>query len=116
MFENYFDIIPVILPKFCTTPCVVELYDEGIDEDGARKKLPKQNLMCHHQIKHTRKNGDKDVGVSSAGVCYFVGDIAPELPLLVDGKIEISGRTYEANGEKFSDLHGKVIYTLLTLK
>jgi hypothetical protein len=36
--------------------------------------------------------------------------------MLLDGIIEIDGRKYEANGEKFSDFYGKVIYTLFTIK
>jgi hypothetical protein len=116
VLENYFDQIMKILPYVCTTSCEVELYDEGIDEDGAQKRLPKKKLFCHFQSKHLRTNGDKSVNTSTSGECYFCGDIATELKRLVGGKITLFDECYEMDIEKIRDFHGKVIYTKATLK
>ena len=74
------------------------------------------NLMCNYQDKaKTVITADKTI-VTLSAQAYFVGDIAPDLPTLSNGEVEVYGvkrRIFQ--GEKARNPDGTVNYTRLDL-
>ncbi len=102
--------------RFCKTPIKVTLYREGITEDGEPLTAVKLDLMCNYQDKaKTVITADRQL-VQLTAQAYFVGDIAPDLPTLSNGEVEVYGikrRIFQ--GEKARNPDGTVNYTRLDL-
>lgn len=106
----------LILKSVCKTPVTVTVYREGISEDGEPLTAVKLDLMCNYQDKaKTVITADKQL-VQLSAQAYFIGDIAPNLPTLSNGEVEVYGvkrRIFQ--GEKARNPDGTVNYTRLDL-
>ncbi len=102
--------------RFCKTPIEVTLYREGITEDGEPLTALKITAECNYQDKaKTVITADKQL-VQLSAQAYFIGDIAPDLPTLSNGEVEVYGikrRIFQ--GEKARNPDGTVNYTRLDL-
>ncbi|MDE7390214.1 MAG: hypothetical protein K2M82_04655 [Lachnospiraceae bacterium] len=106
----------LILKSVCKTPVNVTVYREGISEDGEPLTDVKLDLMCNYQDKaKTVITADKQL-VQLTAQAYFIGDIAPDLPTLAGGEVEVYGikrRIFQ--GEKARNPDGSVNFTRLDL-
>lgn len=102
--------------QFCKTPVRVTLYQEGSSEDGEPVQAMTFNGLCNYQDSaKSVLTADKRLVKISAQL-YFVGDIAPDLPNISDGEIEIFGIIRKiTNGMKARNPDGTVNYTRLDL-
>ena len=102
--------------RFCKTPITVTLYREGISEDGEPLTALNVETVCNYQDKaKTVITADKQA-VQLTAQAYFIGDIAPDIPVLSGGEATINGvkrRIYQ--GEKARNPDGSVNYTRLDL-
>lgn len=99
-------MFPPVVPKWqCTTPCVVEFYAEGVDEDGAQIKTEKKKLKCNYQNKAYRVYNGETMQTVVQGECDFYGDPCPEITVPSGGKIEILGHVFEIEVQKNYDPH-----------
>ena len=100
----------------CKTPISVKLHGEGLTERGEPITIFEADLMCNYQDKaKTVITADKQL-VQLSAQAYFVGDIAPDLPTLSNGEVEVYGvkrRIFQ--GEKARNPDGTVNYTRLDL-
>lgn len=106
----------LILKSVCKTPIRVTVFREGISEDGEPLSAVSLDLVCNYQDKaKTVITADKQV-VQLTAQAYFIGDIAPELPTVSNGEVEVFGvkrRIFQ--GEKARNPDGTVNYTRLDL-
>lgn len=106
----------LILKSVCKTPITVTVYGEEITEDGEPVAVSSLDLVCNYQDKaKTVITADK-TSVKLSGQCYFIGDIAPGIPVISNGEVTIFGekrRIYQ--GEKARNPDGTVNYTRLDL-
>lgn len=106
----------LILKSVCKTPVKVNVFREGISEDGEPLSAVSLDLVCNYQDKaKTVITADKQA-VQLTAQAYFIGDIAPELPTVSNGEVEVFGvkrRIFQ--GEKARNPDGTVNYTRLDL-
>ena len=104
----------LVRPQFCNTPVTVVIYGEGVDEDGAPEIKYSGEHECNYQDKaKTVLTAEKKV-VQVSGVALIPGDIAPELPTMSGGYVEIFGVRREiVNGVKARNPDGTVNFTEL---
>ncbi len=102
----------LVLKSVCKTPITVTIYREGISEDGEPPTAVKLDLMCNYQDKaKTVITADKQL-VQLTAQAYFIGDIAPDLPTLSNGEVEVYGVTRRIfQGEKARNPDGSVNFT-----
>lgn len=102
--------------RFCKTPIEIKIYQEGIGEDGEPLSALKIKAVCNYQDKaKTVITADKQL-VQLSAQAYFIGDIAPELPSISNGDVEVFGVTRRIyQGEKARNPDGTVNYTRLDL-
>ena len=102
--------------KFCKTPVIVTLYREGTSEDGEPLTALTFSGSCNYQDSaKSILTADKRLVKISAQL-YFNGDIAPDIPDISDGEVEIYGRVRKITGDmKARNPDGTVNYTRLDL-
>lgn len=108
---------PCLILKFvCKTPITVTMNREGLSEDGEPLEALKITAVCNYQDKaKTVITADKQA-VQLTAQAYFIGDIAPDLPTISNGEIEVFGvkrRIFQ--GEKARNPDGTVNYTRLDI-
>lgn len=106
---------PDLVPKWATkTPISITLYGDGVDEDGAPIVAFRGDLMCNWQESSGVARTTQTRTLRIAGVALFSGDIAPELPVISSGKVEVLGGRYAIlRGSKARNPDGTVNYTRL---
>lgn len=107
----------LIPPALCTTAAKVRVDTGGTDEDGAPVPALTVEAACNYQSGgRVVLTADKRE-VQIAGVCLFDGDIAPDLPELTSGTVEVAGGVYKLfRGSKARNPDGTVNYTRLELE
>lgn len=109
---------PKLVPSvLCTTAAKVRIDTGGTDEDGAPVHAMEIEAKCNYQSsgKVVLTADKREVQLSA--VCLFDGDIAPELPELTGGTVEIAGYPYKLfRGSKARNPDGTVNYTRLELE
>lgn len=102
--------------KFCKTPVMVKLYEENSGEDGEPVQALTFSGLCNYQDSaKSILTADKRLVKISAQL-YFVGDIAPDMPNISDGEVEVFGvKRKITNGMKARNPDGTVNYTRLDL-
>lgn len=106
----------LVPPALCTTAAKVSIDTGGTDEDGAPIPAKRVDALCNYQssAKVVLTADKREVQLS--GVCLFDGDIAPELPELTSGTVDVAGGTYKLlRGSKARNPDGTVNYTRLEL-
>lgn len=99
----------LVRPQFCNTPVTVVIYGEGIDEDGAPEIIYSGEHKCNYQDKAKTVLTAEKKAVQVSGVALIPGDIAPDLPTLSGGYVEIFGvRRDIAQGVKARNPDGTV--------
>lgn len=107
----------LVPPVLCTVPVKVIVETGGTDEDGAPIIALEAEAKCNYQssAKVVLTADKREVQLS--GVCLFDGDLAPELPELVGGTVEVAGGTHKLfRGSKARNPDGTVNYTRLELE
>lgn len=108
---------PCLVPKkFCKTPIHIEINQEDISEDGEPLKSLVVDTLCNYQDKAKKVLTANQQLIQIEGTVLIPGDIAPELPTLSNGNVEILGvdRTIY-RGEKARNPDGTVNYIKLEL-
>lgn len=107
----------LVPPALCTVPAKVIIMTGGTDEDGAPIPALEVEAWCNFQSSaKIVLNADKRE-VQLSGVCLFDGDLAPELPELTSGTVEVVGGVYKLfRGTKARNPDGTVNYTRLELE
>ena len=107
----------LILPPFCTTALQVHIESEETGEDGAPVSVVDWSGTCNYQNKAKKVYTSEKVLVEVTGTCLVPGDIAPGLPVISGGTVQIFGVNREiAIGTKARNPDGSVNYTQLELK
>lgn len=100
----------------CKTDIRVVLYGEGTTEEGEPIVVLKKKLKCNYQDKAKRVLTLEKVLIQLTGKAYFVGDIAPNLPVISGGQVTVFGETREIyQGTKARNPDGTVNYTELEI-
>lgn len=111
-------VFPSLVDKrFCKTPVTVTFYQEGNDEDGEPQEAVVFEGLCNYQDSaKTVLTADKRL-IQLSAQAYFIGDIAPALPVISGGEVAVSGKVRRiAQGMKARNPDGTVNYTRLDLK
>lgn len=106
---------PELVPdKVCKTECSIQIYEEGLAEEGAPIVALSASLKCNFQDKaRTIYTKEKKI-VQITGSAYFNGDIAPDVSVISAGKFTVFGVEREIyQGTKARNPDGTVNYTLL---
>lgn len=104
----------LVRPQFCKTPVAVVIYGESIDEDGAPIVAYSGEHLCNYQDKAKTVMTPEKKLVQVSGVALIPGDIAPDLPTLSGGTVEINGVKRDiAQGIKARNPDGTVNFTEL---
>ena len=106
----------LVNPKFCKTPVTVTLYEENSGEDGEPMQAMTFSGLCNYQdsAKSVLTADERLIKISTQ--LYFVGDIAPNMPNISDGEVEVFGvKRKITNGMKARNPDGTVNYTRLDL-
>lgn len=106
----------LVREKDCKTDIHVILYGEGTTEDGEPIIALDTNLKCNYQDKAKRVMTAEKVLIQLTAKAYFVGDIAPDLPVISSGKITVFGETRNIyQGTKARNPDGTVNFTELEI-
>ena len=86
-------VYPCLVPsKLCKTPIKVHLESEEADNLGNPLYVEDIGLLCNYQDKvHTVLTSEKKL-VQATGKAMFPGDIAPAVPSLSGGHVEVFGQ------------------------
>lgn len=106
----------LVRKEYCKTDIKVVLYGEGTTEEGAPIVALESDLKCNYQDKAKRVLTAEKVLIQLSGKAYFVGDIAPNLPVISSGQVVVFGETrliYQ--GTKARNPDGTVNYTELEI-
>lgn len=99
---------------FCETPVHVELYGEGLTEDGAPETVFEADLLCNWQDAAKTVLTKEQKSVVLVGSALFTGDICPALPVISGGTVTAFGeKRVIAKGAKARNPDGTVNYTRL---
>ena len=100
----------------CKTDIHVVLYEEGVTEEGAPIIALEQDFKCNYQDKAKRVLTAEKVLIQLTAKAYFVGDIAPNLPVISGGNITVFGETRQIyQGTKARNPDGTVNYVQLEI-
>lgn len=102
--------------RFCKTPVIVTLYQDGNDENGEPQESVVFEGLCNYQDSaKTVLTADKRL-IQLSAQAYFIGDIAPALPVISGGEVTVFGEVRRiAQGMKARNPDGTVNYTRLDL-
>lgn len=100
-----------------TTPALIQLYGESVDEYGQPVESPPIEVMCNYQDSAKTIITDTTRYVQITGVMLLDGDIAPDLAVISGGVVKIHGENREINqGIKARNPDGTVNYTRIELR
>lgn len=100
----------------CKTDIHVVLYGEDTTEDGEPVIALDTDLKCNYQDKAKRVLTAEKVIIQLTAKAYFVGDIAPGLPVISSGQVTIFEETRQIyQGTKARNPDGTVNYTELEI-
>lgn len=106
----------LVREKDCKTDIHVILYKEGITEDGEPIVALNKDFKCNYQDKARRVLTAEKVMIQLTAKAYFVGDIAPNLPVISGGEITVFGEKRSIyQGTKARNPDGTVNYTELEI-
>ena len=103
---------PCLVPKrLCKTDIRVHLESEELNNQGEPKRTADLELKCNFQDKAKVILTVEKKLVQITGTALFPGDIAPELPSLSGGTVEVFGETRRiVQGTKHRNPDGRVNY------
>ncbi|MGM0215459.1 hypothetical protein [Enterococcus sp. AZ109] len=109
---------PCLVPKkLCTTPIFLSIAQEGISEDGEPLVAYEEELTCNYQDTAKTILTDEKKLVQLIGRAFFVGDIAPDIPVISSGEATVFGvKRSIVQGMKARNPDGTVNYTRLDLE
>lgn len=106
----------LVREKECKTDIHVVLYKEEVTEDGEPVIALEKDLKCNYQDKAKRILTPEKVLIQLTSRAFFIGDIAPDLPVISGGQISIFGETRQIyQGTKARNPDGTVNYTVLEI-
>lgn len=100
----------------CKMPIKVVVYTGDINDEGAPEVLKEIEAMCNYQSKvQTVYNAEKQI-ITINGAAYFVGDLTPDIPEILDGEVEVLGMKHKIyRSIKARNDDGTVNFTKLEL-
>lgn len=106
---------PCLVPKaLCKTDAVVNLHQEGLDEDGAPLTALSVTALCNWQDSAKTVRTDQEHFVQLSGVALFPGDLCPALAVISAGTVTVHGVKRDIlRGSKCRNPDGTVNYTKL---
>ena len=106
----------LVKEKDCKTDIHVVLYGEGITECGEPVIALEKDLKCNYQDKAKRVLNAEKLIIQLTAKAYFVGDIAPDLPVISGGLVTVFGETRLIHqGTKARNPDGTVNFTELEI-
>lgn len=107
----------LIRKKDCKTPVHVSIEPEGLDKYGEQPACIETDLYCNYQEKaRTIMTAEKKL-VQVSGTALFPGDIAPDVPAISGGTIEVFGTKRRiVQGVKARNPDATVNYTRLEVE
>lgn len=104
------------LVRTANTPCHVKIQSEEMNSFGARETLLEGDFLCNYQSNAYNKiTADKQI-ITLSGKVLIDGDIAPAVPEIANGSVNVAGVTREIyRGTKARNPDGTVNFTLLEL-
>ena len=106
----------LVRKDMCKTDITVTLYDEDYTEDGSPSIALSDDFTCNYQDSSKRIYTDEKTYVEISGIALFSEDIAPDLPVISSGQVEIFGETRTIyKGTKARNPDGTVNYVKLEL-
>lgn len=109
---------PELVPNWvCTTPIIIKIEGEGIDEDGAPATVQITDHLCNWQDGGQAELSTDEKIIHIYGRAYFNGDICPTLSNITSGEAEIFGEKREIHrGYKRRNPDGTVNHTEIQFK
>ena len=106
----------LVREKECKTDIHVVLYKEEVTEYGEPIIALEKDLKCNYQDKARRVLSAEKVIIYLSSRAYFVGDIAPDLPVISGGTVTVFGETRNIyQGTKARNPDGTVNFTELEI-
>lgn len=104
----------LVRQKDCKTKVHVRIEPEGLDKYGEPRKPIETDLMCNYQEEaRTIFTSEKKL-IQVSGIALFPGDIAPEVPDISGGTLQVFGVERRiAKGIKARNPDQSVNYTRL---
>lgn len=106
----------LVLLQWCTTPILLEIEPEGLQESGEPFPVIKVETTCNYQDKaKTVMTAEKKL-IEVTGSALFPGDICPVLPTISGGSATVFGEKRRIlQGTKARNPDGSVNYTEVLL-
>lgn len=110
-------VFPCLVDKrFCKTPIKVVIESDEMSEDGELVPEIEIDTYCNLQMGAKASFTKDKEKIELSGVALFIGDLSPDIPIIVSGSVSVGGREYRINkGTKNLNLDGTVNYTTLEL-
>lgn len=106
----------LVRPEMCKTEIHVELDAEGYGKYGTPLSSVVFNGRCNYQDSSKTVLTDEKKLIQINGIALFPGDIAPDLPTLSGGSVEVFGvKRRIFKGTKARNPDGTVNYSKLEL-
>ena len=109
---------PCLIPaSICKTPVHIELYQEKLNKYGETPLALELDTKCNYQSTTKIVYDDKKKKIINSANVYIPGDIAPGLPTIGEGTVEVFGiKRSIAEGIKALNPDATVNYTQLRLE
>lgn len=107
----------LVRERDCKVPVHVSIEPDGLDKNGEPPKSIEADFLCNYQEKaKTVMTAEKKL-VQVSGTALFPGDIAPDVPTISGGAIEVFGAKRRiVQGTKARNPDASVNYTRLEVK
>lgn len=104
----------LVRKRDCKTKVHVSIEPEGLDKYGRHPEAIEADLLCNYQEKaKTVLTAEKKL-IQVSGTALFPGDIAPDVPAISGGTLEVFGvKRRIAQGTKARNPDATVNYTKL---
>lgn len=107
----------LVREKDCRTKAHVSIEPEGLDRYGEPPAPIEADLCCNYQEKARMVMTAEKKLVQASGTALFPGDIAPGVPAISGGTVEVFGaRRRIVQGTKARNPDGTVNYTKLEVE
>lgn len=107
--KKYPNLVPTYL---CFKPVVVVIYSGDRTEDGGPEKIAEITAKCNYQSVNKEVINDKNQKIEVNGVCYFCGDLVPDVSVISSGYVLIDGHKRDiATGSKAYNPDGTINFT-----
>lgn len=108
--------LPDIPDFLMSTPCNIVIESSGVSEDGEPIAAVKWSGNCRYSNKARESLDGNNKKLTILGAIQIKGDIAPALPAITGGTIEVGGAKFRIKeGKRSRNPDGSVHHTTLEL-